>query len=548
MLQARAQKLDPQDEHYWIDSPHRGLSLFLRYLPAKGTNARVRPVLYVHGATFPSGLSIAHRFDGYSWRDALCEAGFDVWGFDFLGYGYSDRYPQMHQPPDANAPLCRTGEACAQLEAIVRFILQHHSVQSLSIISHSWGALPTCRVAGEHPTQIDRLVLFAPIARRRPRRYEQPPPAPAWRNVTLEEQWARFVEDVPSHEPPVLSRRHFAEWGERYLDTDPDSRTRDPAGVKIPTGPVNDILHAWHGDYPCDPAQVQAPVAIIRGEWDGLIPDEDARWLFDALSSSPEKRDVKISRGTHLMHLETMRHALYRESIAFLKADEQAPGPSMNATRMPTNRDSSAEGGHMNDVTQQKARITGYDYGSDRVAKSPISMQEWEELKKSALFSEEDVIYLRLSENVLEDQVDDLLKTWRGIIFDHPHLRAYDEDPATHEVDTDYAKAVGKRFGQWVLDTARAKYDQVWLDYQHEIGLRHHRSKKNKTDGGHTLGHIRARDLLAFCAAIVVPMKPFLAKKGHPPEVVNRMYDAWWKSVILQATLWSQPYIRDGDF
>jgi hypothetical protein len=26
------------------------------------------------------------------------------------------------------------------------------------------------------------------------------------------------------------------------------------------------------------------------------------------------------------------------------------------------------------------------------------------------------------------------------------------------------------------------------------------------------------------------------------------MYDAWWKSMILQATLWVQPYIREGDF
>ena len=43
-------------------------------------------------------------------------------------------------------------------------------------------------------------------------------------------------------------------------------------------------------------------------------------------------------------------------------------------------------------------------------------------------------------------------------------------------------------------------------------------------------------------------MKPYLAQKGHPPEVVNRMYDAWWESMILQATLWVQPYIKEGDF
>jgi hypothetical protein len=40
----------------------------------------------------------------------------------------------------------------------------------------------------------------------------------------------------------------------------------------------------------------------------------------------------------------------------------------------------------------------------------------------------------------------------------------------------------------------------------------------------------------------------FLAKKGHSPEVVNRMYNAWWKSMILQVTLSGQPYIRQGDF
>jgi hypothetical protein len=53
------------------------------------------------------------------------------------------------------------------------------------------------------------------------------------------------------------------------------------------------------------------------------------------------------------------------------------------------------------------------------------------------------------------------------------------------------------------------------------------RLKKNKTDHGYTLGHIGARDLLAFCSTIVVPMRPFLAKKGHPADIVNRMYDAW---------------------
>jgi pimeloyl-ACP methyl ester carboxylesterase len=74
---------------------------------------------------------------------------------------------------------------------------------------------------------------------------------------------------------------------------------------------------------------VRAPVAIVRGEWDGLIPDEDARWLFDAFAASPLKRDIKISRATHLMHLEAMRFALYRESIAFLQAGDEVSIPQI---------------------------------------------------------------------------------------------------------------------------------------------------------------------------------------------------------------------------
>src|SRR5262249_15629483 len=46
-----------------------------------------RPVLSVHGFTFPSSLSVFWKLDGRSWADALNEAGFSVWGFDFAGYG-----------------------------------------------------------------------------------------------------------------------------------------------------------------------------------------------------------------------------------------------------------------------------------------------------------------------------------------------------------------------------------------------------------------------------------------------------------------------------
>jgi pimeloyl-ACP methyl ester carboxylesterase len=234
----------------------------------------------------------------------------------------------MDQPAVENAPLCAAKDGAEQLEAAVRFILGHQNIDTLSLISHSWGSMPVGLLAGRHPALLDRLVLFAPIAQRGPRRYEQPPRFPAWRIVTLEDQWNRFVEDVPANQQPVLSRVHFEEWGQRYLDSDPESRARDPSGVKTPLGPFSDIIKAWHGQLSYDPAAVRAPVAIIRGEWDGLILDDDARRLFDAFTHAATKRDIKISRGTHLMHLEAMRLALWRESINFLHGEDVATMPA----------------------------------------------------------------------------------------------------------------------------------------------------------------------------------------------------------------------------
>jgi hypothetical protein len=41
-------------------------------------------------------------------------------------------------------------------------------------------------------------------------------------------------------------------------------------------------------------------------------------------TAAPVKRDIKIARATHLMHLEGMRYALYRESISFLLGGDRA--------------------------------------------------------------------------------------------------------------------------------------------------------------------------------------------------------------------------------
>lgn len=275
-------------------------------------------VLYVHGATFPSANSIFFRFGGTSWADELNRAGFAVWGFDFAGYGQSERYPEATEavPPNGE-PLGRAQDAARQIERVVRTLLAETGNQRVSIIAHSWGTIAAGLFASQHPEMVDRLVFFGPIARRDG--VGKTPALGPWRLLTIEDQHKRFVEDVPPGHLAVLLEDEFPAWAERYLDSDPASRTRFPPSVKVPSGPAADIAAAWSGDLAYDPAWVTAPILVVRGTWDSLCNDRDAAWLLSAMRRSPEKSDVKIDQATHLMHLEKGRAELYRATENFLR-------------------------------------------------------------------------------------------------------------------------------------------------------------------------------------------------------------------------------------
>ncbi len=189
--------------------------------------------------------------------------------------------------------------------------------------------------------------------------------------------------------------------------------------------------------------------------------------------------------------------------------------------------------------------IPGYTYGS--AAPAPFTLKELDDLKKSVLFSEEDEKYLKLAGEVLKDQIEDILDLWYGFVGSHPHL-VYYFSGQDGKPDASYLAAVRKRFGQWILDTCNRPYDQDWLNYQFEIGLRHHRTKKNKTDNVQSVPNVPLRYMIAFIYPITATIKPFLAKKGHSPEEVDKMYQAWFKSVTMQVALWSYPYAKEGDF
>ena len=187
--------------------------------------------------------------------------------------------------------------------------------------------------------------------------------------------------------------------------------------------------------------------------------------------------------------------------------------------------------------------IPGYNYGSVEVARSSITLQDLKELKQSAGFSESDEQWLRRAGEILADQTKAMVDQWRGVISAHPHLANYSLRPDGQK-DPHYSEAGGVRFQQWILDTCLRPYDQDWLNYQQEIALRHTSLKKNQTDNVESAPTIRLRDVIAFTAVINDPniLKPFLSAKGITEADVEKMHQAWCKSLLLQIALWAEPY------
>jgi pimeloyl-ACP methyl ester carboxylesterase len=297
---------------------HRNESLRLAVTrqPAAGD-----AVLYVHGATFPAALSVAWKMGGVSWMDQLQTAGLDAWAFDFTGYGGSDRPQVFDQSAMATAPFGQCMVAAEQIVAVLQHIRRERPGVPIHVIAHSWGTLPAQQATIDHPELVSRLALFGPVVTRDGA--ADTTQQPAWALYTADQQRPRQRSGLPGHVATPVSDEELERWCAAYLDSDPTSSQRTPRSAKVPNGPSADIGLLWSGESIVDSGRIRQPTLIVRGEWDHVTTDADAKRLFDALSGTSDKRDIKISGGNHWLHLQPRREALWAETLSFLREGGQ---------------------------------------------------------------------------------------------------------------------------------------------------------------------------------------------------------------------------------
>jgi hypothetical protein len=188
--------------------------------------------------------------------------------------------------------------------------------------------------------------------------------------------------------------------------------------------------------------------------------------------------------------------------------------------------------------------LKGYDFGAATVPRSPVSMDDLEQLQALLRFDEADVRRLRQIGELLAPELMSFMEQlmeWTGPIA----MTSVVRNDGT--VDEAYAEAAHRRFAQGFLDTCTRQFDRSWLDYQHEVGLRHHRAKKNVTDGGHATPHIPFRWMLAFLEPTVETMAQFLQPRVSE-SVLPALVAAWRKAMLLQVILYSAAYMPEEDW
>ncbi len=195
-------------------------------------------------------------------------------------------------------------------------------------------------------------------------------------------------------------------------------------------------------------------------------------------------------------------------------------------------------------VIDHPEQLHGYDYGTDRAAGSPLTLHDLQRLKDVVWLTDDDEAALREAAAILADQADDMVSAYRARLGELPWMAPYSQHP-DGTPNPEYGAASKPRFDRWIIDACTRPLDQDWLDYQHEIGLRHTSAKKTRTDNADSLDHIPMRYLLAFTAVVIATAREYLAATCASPEQVDRMHSAFTKSVMLHVTVWTRAYV-DG--
>jgi pimeloyl-ACP methyl ester carboxylesterase len=311
-------------EDIMVKSPDPGIEIFVRNKrPANMTSFRPeRTVVFVHGATYPAHTAFDLRLDGVSWMEYIASRGYDVYLLDLRGYGKSTRPAEMSEEAAKNPPLVRGDTAVKDIGTVVDFVLARRNIPRVNLLGWSWGTTLMATYTSKNNAKVERLVLYAPSWIRQTASLVQagPGPTPAYRTVTREMAFTRWMTGVPEDKKATLiPAGWFDAWADATFATDPVGAKMNPPVLRAPNGVVQDGLDFFGAGKPYyDPSKITVPTLLVLAEWDRDTPPYMAQTLFPLLVNSPGKRFVMLAEGTHTIVMEKNRMKLFEAVQSFL--------------------------------------------------------------------------------------------------------------------------------------------------------------------------------------------------------------------------------------
>ncbi len=299
---ARPEKGKIWSKDYWAQKGDVKLYMFRKRSSAPQAGKSAFPVLFlVHGSSNSSRSSFDLTVPGhgeYSMMDKFAGYGFDVWTMDFEGYGRSSR-------TEGNSDIASGVE---DLKAAVEVVARETGQERFHFFGESSGALRAGAFAMVRPDRINRLGLaaFTYTGQGSP---------------TLADR-AKQVEFYRTHNRRPRDREMI-----RSIFTRDKVGTTDPAvaeamadaemplGDTVPTGTYLDMT----ANLPVvDPLKVQAPVLIVRGEFDGIATQEDLLNFYQKLPHG-DRQFAILPGAAHALGLGINRQQLWHVMRAFFE-------------------------------------------------------------------------------------------------------------------------------------------------------------------------------------------------------------------------------------
>ncbi|MDH3287130.1 MAG: alpha/beta hydrolase [Betaproteobacteria bacterium] len=244
--------------------------------PARGT------VLFVHGSSMGSTPTFDLQVPGRphsSAMDYFAVQGFDTWCVDMEGYGHSDKKRDIN---------CDIANGVDDLEVATEYIIKTNGAKQFLVYGISSGALRAAMFAQRQPARVERLALdaFVWTGEGSPTLAERRKKLPELRGKNRRPIDRAFVHSIFNRDHPGCA-------DEKTIEAFADAILR--LDDSVPTGTYLDMCSKLPV---VDPAKINVPTLIMRGQFDGIAGFDDLVEFFKRLPN-PDKQFAVMPGISH---------------------------------------------------------------------------------------------------------------------------------------------------------------------------------------------------------------------------------------------------------